>query len=118
MIYSLNAPMFDFLVLSVLSRQDAYGYQISQTVKKVSNSRDSTLYPVLRRLLENGWAEAYDQPFQGRNRRYYHITEEGRQHQRELQKEWDWFQNAIREIVSGTEDKDIENGGERNGEQS
>ena len=52
MIFTLNAPMFDLLVLTIVSHGDAYGYQISQVIKTVSNTKDSTLYPVLRRLLE------------------------------------------------------------------
>lgn len=109
MIYTLNAPMLDFLVLTVIEQGDAYGYQISQILKKVSNAKDSTLYPVLKRLQENGWVEVYDQPFQGRNRRYYHMTESGQQHQRELLEEWKWFREAIEEIVSGG-DSDGEQG--------
>ncbi|MDO5336276.1 MAG: PadR family transcriptional regulator [Eubacteriales bacterium] len=101
MIFTLNAPLLDFLILSVIEKGDAYGYQISQLLKKVSNAKDSTLYPVLRRLQENGWVQVYDQPYQGRNRRYYHITESGRLHQRELQREWKEFEEAIEEIVNG-----------------
>lgn len=101
MIFTLNAPLLDFLVLSVISRGDAYGYQISQILKKVSGAKDSTLYPVLKRLQENGWVEVYDQPYQGRNRRYYHITDAGMNHQRELRKEWEEFQAALNEIVNG-----------------
>lgn len=108
MIYTLNAPMLDFLVLTVIEQGDAYGYQISQILKKVSNAKDSTLYPVLKRLQENGWVEAYDRPFQGRNRRYYHMTETGCQRQKELLEEWKCFRDAIEEIV---------NGGDSDGEQ-
>lgn len=103
MIFTLNAPLLDFLILSVVARGDAYGYQISQMLKKVSNAKDSTLYPVLRRLQENGWVQVYDQPYQGRNRRYYHITESGVLHQRELLREWKEFEGAIEEIVNGGE---------------
>ncbi len=108
MIFTLNAPMLDFLVLTVISQGDTYGYQIGQILKKVSNAKDSTLYPVLKRLQENNWVETYDQPFQGRNRRYYHMTEAGRMHQAELLEEWKNFREAIEEIV---------NGGKRDGEQ-
>ena len=45
MTFTLNAPMMDFLVLSVIAEGDAYGYQISQIIKRASNTKDSTLYP-------------------------------------------------------------------------
>lgn len=101
MIFTLNAPLLDFLVLSVISRGDAYGYQISQILKRISNAKDSTLYPVLKRLQENAWVVTYDQPYQGRNRRYYHITDAGIAQQQELQREWEEFQTVFNEIVNG-----------------
>lgn len=103
MIFTLNAPMFDFLVLSVIAKEDAYGYQISQIIKHASNTKDSTLYPVLRRLQEDQYLTIYDQQFQGRNRKYYQITEKGKKHHKELLLEWDKFKGIIDEIVKGEE---------------
>lgn len=101
MIFPMNAPMFDLLVLSIVEKEDAYGYQISQMIKTVSNTKDSTLYPVLKRLQEQKFLTVYDQPFQGRNRRYYRITEEGRKQYRLLTGEWDTYKNAVDQIVKG-----------------
>lgn len=101
MILTLNAAMLDFLVLSIICDQDAYGYQISQILKPISNAKDSTLYPVLRRLQENGWVEVYDQPYQGRNRRYYRATEGGKTHQKELHEEWQEFAQEVERIAKG-----------------
>ncbi len=101
MIFTLNAPMMDFLVLSVIARGDAYGYQISQIIKRASNTKDSTLYPILRRLQENNYLITYDQQYQGRNRKYYRITEEGLSQFRELCEEWETYKAAIDEIVNG-----------------
>ncbi len=95
----MNAPMFDLLVLSVTSKEDAYGYQLSQIIKRVSNTKDSTLYPVLKRLQEQGFLVVYDQSYQGRNRRYYRITEAGRQHYRMLSAEWDAYSAVIKQII-------------------
>ena len=71
MTFTLNTPMFDFLVLSVIANNDAYGYQISQIIKKAANTKDSTLYPILKRLQDSQYVETYDQQYQGRNRKYY-----------------------------------------------
>ena len=51
MTFTLNTPMFDFLVLSIIAEGDAYGYQISQIIKRVSDTKDSALYPILKKLL-------------------------------------------------------------------
>ena len=68
MIYPLSTPLLEFLILSVVSRDDSYGYEISQQLKTVSNTKDSTLYPILKRLQENGLVDTYDQQFEGLNR--------------------------------------------------
>ena len=47
--------MFDFLVLSIIAEGDAYGYQISQIIKRVSDTKDSALYPILKKLQEKGY---------------------------------------------------------------
>lgn len=101
MTFTLNAPMFDFLVLSVIADGDAYGYQISQIIKKAANTKDSTLYPILKRLQDNQYVETYDQQYQGRNRKYYKITDTGRTHQQELLEEWEVYKSTIDEIVKG-----------------
>ena len=92
MTFTLNTPMFDFLVLSIIAEGDAYGYQISQIIKRVSDTKDSALYPILKKLQENGYVETYDQQFQGRNRKYY------KEH---LKKEWKEYITIIDDIVNG-----------------
>lgn len=101
MTFTLNAPMMDFLVLSVIAEGDAYGYQISQVIKRAANTKDSTLYPILKRLQENLLVETYDEQYQGRNRKYYRITPQGRQRQIELLKEWEDYKLIIDDIVKG-----------------
>lgn len=106
MTFTLNAPMMDFLVLSVIAEGDAYGYQISQIIKRASNTKDSTLYPILKRLQENRFVVTYDQQYQGRNRKYYRITPEGKQRQAELLKEWEEYKFIIDDIVKGGNSND------------
>lgn len=101
MIYPLNAPMLDFLVLSIINKEDSYGYQISQKLKTIASMKDAALYPVLRRLQESGFVEVYDMQIQGRNRKYYRITDEGRGHCRFLYQEWQTYQVELNHIIGG-----------------
>lgn len=105
MIFSLNAPMFDLLVLAVVENEDAYGYQISQIIKNISNTKDSALYPVLKRLQDSHCVTAYDEQYQGRNRRYYRITEDGRGRFRELVNEWNQYKYEIDQIIERKMDR-------------
>ncbi len=45
---------------------------------RIPTDHVSTLYPVLRRLQADACLEGYDEQFEGRNRRYYKITNEGK----------------------------------------
>ena len=73
----VTADLLDGLVLALLNREDYYGYALTQEMQKAISISESTMYPVLRRLKKDGYLTTYDQPFQGRNRRYYQITESG-----------------------------------------
>lgn len=76
----VTADLLDGLVLALLDKQDYYGYALTQDMQTAISISESTMYPVLRRLQKNNYLTTYDQPYQGRNRRYYQITPEGRTH--------------------------------------
>lgn len=101
MIFSLTPPLLEMLILSIVDREDSYGYSISQKLKPISGLKDSALYPVLKRLSENGYIQAYDKPFQGRNRKYYRMTDAGRKYYRLLAEEWNLYEESIRQIMKG-----------------
>lgn len=101
MLFSINTGLLDACVLAILSRGDEYGYRLTQEVKQAMAISESTLYPVLRRLLKNGWLSTYDEPFQGRNRRYYRITGEGLTQHLLYLKEWKEYRDRIEGIFGG-----------------
>lgn len=79
MVFNTGAALLDGIVLAVVSREaeGTYGYKITQDVRKAIDISESTLYPVLRRLQKENCLETYDMAFDGRNRRYYKLTETG-----------------------------------------
>ena len=99
--YPVSAVLTECLILSVVEQQDSYGYEISQTVKLVAAIKESTLYPILRKLETGGYLTTYSEEFQGRKRKYYSITEEGRRQLEYLRKEWREYRNAVDDIVEG-----------------
>lgn len=96
----ISADLLDGVVLSVLERNDAYGYALTQEIQEKITVSPSTLYPVLRRLLEKNLLETYDKPISGRNRRYYRITADGRERQAEIAKDWHEFRNQIEYFIT------------------
>lgn len=107
MIFQLGSALLDACVLAQLSRGDTYGYVLTQNVKEIVNISESTLYPVLRRLQKDNCLRTYDQPFQGRNRRYYAITEEGENRLKFYLKEWSIYKSKLDNILLGIEENDI-----------
>ena len=99
--YPVSAVLMVCLILSVLDLQVYYGYEISQTVKMVASIKESTLYPILRRLETDGYLTTYSEEFQGRKRKYYSITEDGRKKLEYLRKEWIEYRDTIDDIVEG-----------------
>ncbi|MDD3303465.1 MAG: PadR family transcriptional regulator [Clostridia bacterium] len=102
MIFQLNSSLLDACVLAVLMKSDTYGYELTQNLKNSINVSESTLYPVLRRLQKNNFLETYDNEFQGRNRRYYKITNEGKKQLKEYNEEWEIYKNKIENILGGS----------------
>ena len=99
--YPVSAVLTECLILSVVEQQDSYGYEISQTVKLVAAIKESTLYPILRKLETGGYLTTYSEEFQGRKRKYYSITEEGRRQLEYMRKEWREYRNTVDDIVEG-----------------
>lgn len=101
MIFQLTTPLLDGCVLAILDQGDAYGYSLTQQIKGQIDISESTLYPVLRRLQKEGCLAVYDQQFQGRNRRYYTITQKGREMLADCRKEWAEYTRRVENILSG-----------------
>ena len=109
MAFPVSAALLDALVLSVVSKEDTYGYKITQEIREAMDMSESTLYPVLRRLLKNNFLESYDQEYMGRNRRYYKITDAGLQQLRDYQSEWFIYKEKIDKLMINSEDNRSEN---------
>lgn len=101
MVYQLGAPLLDACVMAALARDDAYGYVLTKRVQDVIDISESTLYPVLRRLQKDNLLTTYDQPEAGRNRRYYSLTEDGRNKLVFYIDEWTNFSTKINTLLGG-----------------
>ena len=101
LLYSLTAPLLDACVLGVLDREDSYGYALTQQMRTVIDISESTLYPVLRRMQKEGKLETYDRPYQGRNRRYYRITDAGTEALAVCRAEWRSYRAGIDQLLGG-----------------
>ena len=103
MVFNTGAALLDAIVLAVVSNENegTYGYKITQDVRQVLEVSESTLYPVLRRLLKDQCLETYDREYGGRNRRYYKITEKGTVQLNLYRTEWKSYSTKISTLFEG-----------------
>ena len=100
----------DTIILYLLLEQDSYGYEISKSIKELSEDtysmKETTLYSAFNRLSKNKHITSYyGNETQGRRRTYYQITEQGRLYYQEKCQEWtatkDLVNRFIREDYNG-----------------
>lgn len=103
MVFNTGAALLDAIVLAVVSRDvdGTYGYKITQEVRQVIDLSESTLYPVLRRLLKDECLEVYDMECAGRNRRYYKLTPRGSAQLHLYEAEWKKYSEKITGMFEG-----------------
>ena len=84
----LKKGVLDVCVLTAIRDEDSYGYKIIKDLKPVLELSESTLYTILKRLEESGMLVVRSTEFEGRLRKYYHITAIGLQRIQDFKNEW------------------------------
>ena len=96
----LKKGILELCVLSVLSKKDCYGYELIASISKHIKISDGTIYPILRRLTQEGYFTTYlQESTEGPPRKYYKLTELGYQVKDELQREWVNFADSVNNII-------------------
>jgi DNA-binding PadR family transcriptional regulator len=90
------------LVLSILAKGDSYGYAILKQVSDLSDGKlewtDGLLYPLLHRLERTGMLDStWGNSPEGRRRKYYRITDQGRTELAEQRRQWDAVVDTLRD---------------------
>jgi transcriptional regulator len=85
----------EFLILSLLAEGPMYGYEISQKLEQRSGGyfkmKEGLLYPALHRIQQNGWLTSEWKEIEGRSRKYYTLTTQGKKALEEQANEWKTF---------------------------
>ena len=84
----LKKGVLDVCVLTTIRDEDSYGYKIIKDLKPVLELSESTLYTILKRLEEAKMLVVRSTEFEGRLRKYYHITPQGLQRIEDFKNEW------------------------------
>jgi len=92
--------VLELLVLLSINRKDMYGYELILEISKAVDVNDGTIYPLLKRLTNEKYAETYlVESNEGPSRKYYKITSIGKNRLMELRKSWLTFADNVNKFV-------------------
>lgn len=94
---------FDMLILLVLKQRDCCGYEITNSIKELSdgviNIKEGSLYPSLYKMVDKGYISSKDEYVNRKLRVYYHIEDAGKEYLEQLIKEYLLWEEKIQIIT-------------------
>lgn len=94
--------VIELCILSILSKKDMYGYELSEYISQKIDIADGTVYPILRKLKADGFVKTYlSEESRGPPRKYYSITQTGLNEFQEDSAEWLKFAETVNKIIKG-----------------
>ena len=94
----IRKGLLDFCVLNAIHARETYGYELVQRLRAIEqlSVTESTVYPILNRLREDGYVKVRQSPSSnGPPRRYFSLTALGRHRLREMNAYWGELGDAI-----------------------
>ena len=96
----LKKGNLDLCVLALLCKNDMYGYELVNQISKAVEVSEGTIYPLLKRIRDDGYVTTYLKESQeGPPRKYYSISADGVRRKEALEAEWREFVAGINEIL-------------------
>ena len=96
----LRKGVLELCVLALLSRQDGYAYDIASTLAEDVGMGEGTIYPLMRRMQEDGLVKTYlVESASGPPRKYYRLTAAGRTAFVAQKAEWQAFTAAVNKAL-------------------
>lgn len=97
--------VLELCVLIMLARKNCYGYELVNEISKKIAIAEGTIYPLLRRLKDDGYVTTYlQESMEGPPRKYYKLTEEGAKMKDQLIEEWMDFSTRVNKLLEGEDD--------------
>ena len=91
----------ELCVLSQLAQGDKYGYELTERISDQMSIASGTLYPILRKLKDENYVTTYlVESESGPARKYYRLTDKGKQYQADVKREWENFVEAVNRLMT------------------
>jgi PadR family transcriptional regulator, regulatory protein PadR len=94
-------------ILSIISKESVYGYELSLKLQQfgLDHVSEGSIYPVLLRLQKEKMIKGEMRPSpSGPQRKYYHLTEKGKEALAAFNREWHSIQEPVNKILRGVEE--------------
>jgi len=92
--------ILEICVLVLLDKQDRYGYELVREISSKIQISEGSMYPLLRRLTKGGYFTTYyKESTDGPARKYYALTDQGRDYLQEQLEEWREFSSAVNQLI-------------------
>jgi PadR family transcriptional regulator PadR len=107
----MKKGVLDLCVLSILSNEDCYGYQLVEIVSRVVEISEGTIYPLLKRLQKEKLLSSYIvESSEGPARKYYRLTDFGKTKFVSLKEDWTDFVGRVNSLMSEVNGSQIPHG--------
>ena len=103
MMAQMRRGAIEYCVLALLRDQDRYGLELTRALTDADGLVTSvgTVYPLLTRLREEGLVETtWEESRQGPPRRYYRITNDGRDALKAFIVQWERFRKTVDSLMA------------------
>ena len=98
----LKRGVLELCVLALLSKADAYAYDIASRLAAGIDMGEGTIYPLMRRMQADGLVDTYlVESSAGPPRKYYKLTQTGQTSFTAQTAEWHAFSTAVDDILGG-----------------
>ena len=102
---TVSSGNISMLLLQLLSEKDMYGYEMIEELEKrseyVFSLKAGTMYPLLHAMESKKHLVSYEKEAQGKMRRYYTITKQGRAELFKKKEAWETYSKAVGQVIGG-----------------
>ena len=96
----LRKGVLEMCVLALLARRAGYAYDIASRLAQDIGMGEGTIYPLMRRLQNDGLVTTYlEESSSGPPRKYYQLTKAGRASLAEQKTEWNAFAGSVAKVL-------------------
>ena len=99
---SIRKGLLEFLVLRLVASDKMYVADMLQRLSTTEfATQEGTLYPLLRRLETQGLLASEWREEDKRNKRFYHLSKEGKSVLKQLTSEWNAISQSLDKLLNG-----------------